>query len=423
MKFKLIYSTLHILINEKGLHRCEPFSFSLSTKQISAVSLQEKTSAFANSQKPKAKNMNNSEITKEDIIRALSTVQEPDLKQDMITLNMIKDIEVGVGEVRFTVILTTPACPLKERIRKECTDAIHTHVDVELSVVIDMTSNVTSSRMGGTLLPNVKNIIAIASGKGGVGKSTVTANLAMALKQSGAKVGIIDADISGPSIPVMFGAEDMQPMVNQVDGKNMIQPIMQYGIKMISMGFLAPQDNPVPWRGPMATQALRQFFNDTDWGELDYLLIDLPPGTSDIHLSLVQLVPVTGAVIVTTPQKVALSDATKGLMFFRQPQINVPVLGVIENMAYFTPEELPDNKYYIFGKDGGKNLAIKYETQLLGEIPIVQSIREAGDEGRPAVMTEGVVAEIFRNSAELLAQQVAIRNATQEKTQTVQVKV
>ena len=423
MKFKLIYSTLHILINEKGLHRCEPFSFSLSTKQISAVSLQEKTSAFANSQKPKAKNMNNSEITKEDIIRALSTVQEPDLKQDLITLNMIKDIEVGVGEVRFTVILTTPACPLKERIRKECTDAIHTHVDVELSVVIDMTSNVTSSRMGGTLLPNVKNIIAIASGKGGVGKSTVTANLAMALKQSGAKVGIIDADISGPSIPVMFGAEDMQPMVNQVDGKNMIQPIMQYGIKMISMGFLAPQDNPVPWRGPMATQALRQFFNDTDWGELDYLLIDLPPGTSDIHLSLVQLVPVTGAVIVTTPQKVALSDATKGLMFFRQPQINVPVLGVIENMAYFTPEELPDNKYYIFGKDGGKNLAIKYETQLLGEIPIVQSIREAGDEGRPAVMTEGIVAEIFRNSAELLAQQVAIRNATQEKTQTVQVKV
>ena len=367
--------------------------------------------------------MSNLKITKEDIIRALSTVQEPDLKKDLITLNMIKDIELGIDEVRFTVVLTTPACPLKERIRKECTDAIHTHVDANLSVIVDMTADVTSSRMGGTLLPNVKNIIAIASGKGGVGKSTVTANLAMALKQSGAKVGIIDADISGPSIPVMFGAEDMQPMVNQVDGKNMIQPIMQYGIKMISMGFLAPQDNPVPWRGPMATQALRQFFNDTNWGELDYLLIDLPPGTSDIHLSLVQLVPVTGAVIVTTPQKVALSDATKGLMFFRQPQINVPVLGVIENMAYFTPEELPDNKYYIFGKDGGKNLAIKYETHLLGEIPIVQSIREAGDEGRPAVMTEGVVAEIFRNSAELLAQQVAIRNATQEKTQTVQVKV
>ncbi|PWK27437.1 ATP-binding protein involved in chromosome partitioning [Arcicella aurantiaca] len=367
--------------------------------------------------------MGDLKIKKEDIIRALSTVQEPDLKKDLITLNMIKDIELGVGEVRFTVVLTTPACPLKEKIRKDCVDAIHTHVEPDLSVVVNMTADVTSSRMGGTLLPDVKNIIAISSGKGGVGKSTVTANLAMALKQSGAKVGIIDADISGPSIPVMFGAEDMQPMVHQVDGKNMIQPIMQYGIKMISMGFLAPQDNPVPWRGPMATQALRQFFSDTHWGELDYLLIDLPPGTSDIHLSLVQLVPVTGAVIVTTPQKVALADATKGLMFFRQSQINVPVLGVIENMAYFTPEELPDNKYYIFGKDGGKNLATKFETELLGEIPIVQGIREAGDAGRPAVMDEGVIATAFRESANLLAQQVAIRNANKAKTQPVQVRV
>ena len=367
--------------------------------------------------------MGDLKIKKEDIIRALSTVQEPDLKKDLVTLNMIKDIELGVGEVRFTVVLTTPACPLKERIRKECEEAIHTHVDENLSVVIDMTADVTSSRMGTTLLPNVKNIIAIASGKGGVGKSTVTANLAMALKLSGAKVGIIDADISGPSIPVMFGAEDMQPLVSQIDGKNMIQPIMQYGIKMISMGFLAPQDNPVPWRGPMATQALRQFFSDTHWGELDYLLIDLPPGTSDIHLSLVQLVPVTGAVIVTTPQKVALADATKGLMFFRQPQINVPVLGVIENMAYFTPKELPDNKYYIFGKDGGKNLATKYETDLLGEIPLVQSIREAGDDGKPAVMSDSIIATAFKKSAELLAQQVAIRNATKEKTKPVQVKV
>ena len=367
--------------------------------------------------------MGDLKIKKEDIIRALSTVQEPDLKKDLVTLNMIKDIELGIGEVRFTVVLTTPACPLKERIRRECVEAIHEHVDANLNVVIAMTADVTSSRMGTALLPNVKNIIAIASGKGGVGKSTVTANLAMALKLSGAKVGIIDADISGPSIPVMFGAEDMQPLVSQINGKNMIQPIMQYGIKMISMGFLAPQDNPVPWRGPMATQALRQFFSDTHWGELDYLLIDLPPGTSDIHLSLVQLVPVTGAVIVTTPQKVALADATKGLMFFRQPQINVPVLGVIENMAYFTPEELPDNKYYIFGKDGGKNLAIKYETALLGEIPLVQSIREAGDEGRPAVMSDSIIATAFKQSAELLAQQVAIRNATKEKTTPVQVKV
>jgi ATP-binding protein involved in chromosome partitioning len=367
--------------------------------------------------------MGDLKIKKEDIIRALSTVQEPDLKKDLVTLNMIKDIELGIGEVRFTVVLTTPACPLKERIRRECEEAIHTHVDADLKVNISMTADVTSNRMGGTLLPEVKNIIAIASGKGGVGKSTVTANLAIALKQAGAKVGIIDADISGPSIPVMFGAEDMQPMVGEVGGKNMIQPIMQYGIKMISMGFLTPQDSPVPWRGPMATQALRQFFADTFWGELDYLLIDLPPGTSDIHLSLVQLVPVTGAVIVTTPQKVALADATKGLMFFRQPQINVPVLGVIENMAYFTPAELPDNKYFIFGKDGGKELAKKYETELLGEIPLVQSIREAGDDGRPAAMNDGVIAEAFKNAAEALAQQVAIRNATQDKTTRVEVKV
>ncbi|MBP6385492.1 MAG: Mrp/NBP35 family ATP-binding protein [Pseudarcicella sp.] len=361
-------------------------------------------------------------IKKEDIISALSHVQEPDLKKDLVSLNMIKDIVLGVGEVRFTVVLTTPACPLKERIRKECTEAIHQYVDANLNVLIDMTADVTSSRLGTPLLPNVKNIIAIASGKGGVGKSTVTANLAMALKLTGAKVGIIDADISGPSIPVMFGVEDMQPMVEQnAEGKNMIQPINQYGIKMISMGFLAPADNPVPWRGPMATQALRQFFSDTQWGELDYLLIDLPPGTSDIHLSLVQLVPVTGAVIVTTPQKVALADANKGLMFFRQSQINVPVLGVVENMAYFTPEELPDNKYYIFGKDGGKNLAIKYQTELLGEIPLVQSVREAGDEGMPAVMKTGLIADIFKNTAQLLAQQVAIRNASQVPTEKVNI--
>ncbi len=363
-------------------------------------------------------------INKEDIIQALSRVQEPDLKKDLVSLNMIKDIVLGVGEVRFTVVLTTPACPLKEKIRKDCEAAIHQYVDADLRVVIDMTADVTTTRFGNsTVLPQVKNIIAIASGKGGVGKSTVTANLAMALKQSGAKVGILDADISGPSIPVMFGAEGLQPLVQQVDGRNMIQPILQYGIKMISMGFLAPSDNPVPWRGPMATQALRQFFGDTHWGELDYLLIDLPPGTSDIHLSLVQLVPVTGAVIVTTPQKVALADATKGLMFFRQAQINVPVLGVVENMAYFTPAELPENKYYIFGKDGGKQLAEKYETQLLGCIPLVQGIREAGDEGQPIVMQEGLVANAFRDAAHNLAQQVAIRNASLEKTVPVALKV
>lgn len=364
--------------------------------------------------------MSDLKIKKEDIIRALSTVQEPDLKKDLVTLNMIRDVEMGVGEVRFTVVLTTPACPLKERIRQECTEAIHSQVDENLTVTINMTSDVTTTRSRIGSLPDVKNIIAIASGKGGVGKSTVTSNLAVALKNAGAKVGIIDADISGPSIPLMFGAEDMQPLVQQIDGKNMIQPIIQFGIKMISIGFLTPADSAVVWRGPMASQALRQFLGECNWGELDYLLIDLPPGTSDIHLTLVQNIPVTGAVIVTTPQKVATADATKGLAFFRQQQINVPILGIVENMAYFTPAELPDNKYFIFGKDGGKALAEKYDVPLLGQIPLVQSIREAGDFGKPAVMESGIAADAFMETAQALAQQVAIRNASVEKTKIVE---
>lgn len=359
-------------------------------------------------------------INKEKVLAALSTVEEPDLKKDLVTLNMIRDITVGVNQVSFTVVLTTPACPLKELIKRNCVDAIHKHLSPEVQVTVNMTADVTSIRNNAPLLPDVKNIIAISSGKGGVGKSTVTANLAMALHRSGAKVGIIDADIFGPSIPIMFGAENMQPLISQKDGKNMIRPIMQYGIKMISIGFLTPADSAVVWRGPMASQALRQFFGDVDWGELDYLLIDLPPGTSDIHLTLVQTVPVTGAVIVTTPQKVALADATKGMSMFRQQQVNVPILGVVENMAYFTPAELPDNQYFIFGKDGGKNLAEKFDVPLLGQIPIVQSIREGGDEGKPAIMNEEpIITEAFKSTAEALAQVVAIRNATQDKTERV----
>lgn len=359
-------------------------------------------------------------INKEKVLKALGTVIEPDLKQDLVTLNMIRDIEVGVNQVTFTVVLTTPACPLKERIRKECTEAIHMHLLPDIEVVVNMTADVTSIRSNAPMLPGVKNIIAISSGKGGVGKSTVTANLAISLKKAGAKVGIIDADIFGPSIPVMFGAEDMKPLISQKDGKNLINPISQFGIKMISIGFLTDADSAVIWRGPMASQALRQFFGDVDWGELDYLLIDLPPGTSDIHLTLVQTVPVTGAVIVTTPQRVALADANKGLMMFKQPQINVPLLGVIENMAYFTPAELPDNKYFIFGKDGGKQLAEKHNVPFLGQIPIVQGIREGGDEGRPIAMDiEGVTAEAFQSVAENLARQIAIRNAEAPQTERV----
>jgi len=251
----------------------------------------------------------------------------------------------------------------------------------------------------------------------------VTTNLAVALAQSGAKVGLIDADISGPSIPVMFNCEFEQPSVKQVNGKNIIIPIEQYGVKLISIGFLTPPDSAVVWRGPMASAALKQFFSDADWGELDYLLIDLPPGTSDIHLTLVQTVPVTGAVIVTTPQKVALADANKGMSMFRQQQINVPILGVIENMAYFTPEELPNNKYYIFGKGGGQNLAEKYNVPLLGQVPLVQSVRESGDSGLPAVLKEGLTADVFKGLAETLARQIAIRNANFTQTQRVELKV
>lgn len=359
-------------------------------------------------------------INKEKILEALSTVEEPDLKKDLVTLNMIKDIESGVDQISFTVILTTPACPLKELIKQRCVTAIHEHFGDHIKVVVNLTSNVTSILNQNVMLPGVKNIIAISSGKGGVGKSTVTANLALALKNSGAKVGIIDADISGPSIPIMFGAQDMQPMVSVKDGKNLIAPIIQYGIKMISIGFLTPPDSAVVWRGPMASQALRQFFNDVDWGELDYLLLDLPPGTGDIHLTLVQTVPVTGAVIVTTPQKVALADAIKGGSMFSQANINVPILGVIENMAYFTPAELPDNKYFIFGKGGGEQIAEKFNVEILGQIPLVQKIREGGDEGRPVVMDQDTTTALaFSNAAQKLAQQVAIRNANIPKTEKV----
>ncbi|HCM76187.1 MAG TPA: MRP family ATP-binding protein [Cytophagales bacterium] len=358
--------------------------------------------------------------SEKDIIAALSTVQDPDLHKDLITLNMVQGISVSPEKVAFTVMLTTPACPLKEMIRKDCEQAVRKVIGEDMELDITMSSSVTSTRDNTPVLTGVKNIIAIASGKGGVGKSTVTANLAVALASMGAKVGLIDADIYGPSVPVMFNCEHEQPEVKVVNGKNIIQPLEQYGVKLLSIGFLTPPDSPVVWRGPMASSAFKQFISDADWGELDYLFIDMPPGTSDIHLTLVQTVPVTGAIIVTTPQKVALADATRGLAMFKQPQINVPVLGIVENMAYFTPEELPDNKYYIFGKDGGKNLSEKYGVPLLGQIPLVQSIRESGDSGLPAVMKEGVTAEAFKELAESMARQIAIRNANFAQTKKVE---
>ncbi|GAA4358006.1 Mrp/NBP35 family ATP-binding protein [Hymenobacter saemangeumensis] len=360
--------------------------------------------------------------TTDAILKALSYVEEPDLGQDLVTLNMIENVVVEGKTVSFTVVLTTPACPLKQMIHDACERAIHTMVDKDANVVIQMTSRVTSMRNNrGDLLPGVKNIVAIASGKGGVGKSTVTANLAVALAASGAKVGLVDADISGPSMPVMFGVEDAQPHVFQgPNGKNLIQPIVKYGVKLMSIGFLAPAESAIVWRGPMASSALKQFITEVDWGELDYLLLDLPPGTSDIHLTLVQTVPVTGTVIVTTPQKVALADAQKGLQMFRQPQINVPVLGVVENMAWFTPAELPENKYFIFGEGGGQRLAAQHDIPLLGQLPLVQSIRENGDQGQPAVLDpKSPVGLAFAELAESVARQISIRNNVAPKTQVV----
>lgn len=361
-------------------------------------------------------------ISKEKVLQALSTVDDPDLHRDLVSLGMIQDLKIDGNKISFKVVLTTPACPLKELIRANCEGALTKALGEDINIDIFMTSNVTTIRDDAPMLPKVKNIIAVASGKGGVGKSTCASNLAVSLAKSGAKVGLIDADIFGPSIPTMFNVEGEQPAVKQENGKNVIIPIEQYGVKLMSIGFLTPAESAVVWRGPMASSALKQFMGDVEWGELDYLLIDLPPGTSDIHLTMVQTVPVTGAVIITTPQKVALADATKALTMFKQPQINVPVLGVVENMAYFTPEELPENKYYIFGQEGGKKLAEKYNVPFLGEIPLVQSIRESGDSGYPAVMKDGVTAEAFGELAENVARQVAIRNAKMSKTEVVQVK-
>jgi ATP-binding protein involved in chromosome partitioning len=351
-------------------------------------------------------------ITKEQVLEALKNVEDPDLKKDLVTLGMIKDLEVEGKNVSFTVVLTTPACPMKEMIHKACVNAVLHFIDKEANVNVKMTSDVTSRKSSGPLLPHVKNIIGVASGKGGVGKSTVASNLALALVKLGAKVGLVDADIYGPSQTIMFDVVHEKPMIKVIDGKNKIIPVESYGVKLLSIGFFADTSQAIVWRGPMAAKALIQMFSDAEWGELDYMIIDLPPGTGDIHLSLVGAVPLNGVVIVSTPQLVALADAKKGVGMFKLPSINVPVLGIVENMSYFTPPELPNNKYYIFGKDGAKKLAEELEVPLLGEIPLVQSICEAGDAGRPAVMQETTPQAIaFMEMASKVAQQLSIQNA------------
>lgn len=362
-------------------------------------------------------------MTTEAILQALSNVQEPDLGKDLVTLNMVKDIAIDGNNVSFTIVLTTPACPMKDMMQRASENAIKLLVSKEAKVKVNFTANTSSVRKDDQkILSGVKNIIAVVSGKGGVGKSTVSANLALALAEGGASVGLMDADIYGPSVPIMFGVRGERPMMKDANGKGMIIPLEKYGIKLMSIGLLVDEKNAVVWRGPMASSAIRQFVTDVDWGELDYLVIDMPPGTGDIHLTLMQTVPVTGVVIVTTPQKVALADAKKGIAMFGQAQVNVPIIGLVENMAYFTPEELPDNKYYLFGKDGGKNLAEEYDLPFLGQVPLVQSIREGGDEGQPAMIAAETLAKnAFREFTAKAVRNIALRNANMPNTKLIEV--
>ncbi len=331
------------------------------------------------------------EVNKENILNALSFVIEPDLKKDIVALNLVSEINLNGNNISFKVQISNPALHNRKRMEEACLHHLQRAFGEQLKATITIEPMVKDADRSPELrkiLPGVKNIIAIASGKGGVGKSTVTANLAVSLAMQGYKVGLVDADIYGPSIPLMFDVYSEKPIVVEIDGKQLLQPVSNYNVKVLSIGFFADTDQAIVWRGPMAAKALVQLFRDVNWGELDFMLIDLPPGTGDIHLSLVQTVPLTGVVVVSTPQEVALIDARKAVGMFRLSEINVPVLGFVENMAYFTPAELPENKYYIFGKDGLKNLADSMQIPLLGEIPLVQSIREAGDAGRPAVLQE-----------------------------------
>lgn len=328
-------------------------------------------------------------ITEEAIRSALARVVEPDLKKDIVTLDLVREVVVDDNTVHVTVEVSNPALHGRKRMEEAVTFQLGQALGPEVRVRV--TVNPLSGERAGLrkVLPGVKWIVAVASGKGGVGKSTITANLAVGLAARGLRVGLVDADIHGPSMPLMFDVLKERPRTTDRDGKPMIVPVEAHGVKLLSIGFFADPAQAIAWRGPMASKALEQLFKDADWGELDLLLVDLPPGTSDIHLSLVQAVPLTGAVIVSTPQPVALADARKGVGFFQLPSVNVPVLGIVENMAWFTPAELPENKYFIFGKGGARALAAELGVPFLGEVPLVQSIREAGDVGRPAVLQQG----------------------------------
>jgi ATP-binding protein involved in chromosome partitioning len=360
-------------------------------------------------------------IVPKNVTDALRNVKYPGSDEDVVSLEMVQEIRIAGQRVSFSLVFQKSNDPHIEPLVLECENVIHqylgNHVEIEDNITVKFLHN-----MERPVLPGVKNIVAIASGKGGVGKSTVAVNLAVALANTGAKVGLIDADIFGPSIPKMFGAEELRPTGEKINGRDMINPVERFGVKFLSIGFFVETENAIIWRGPMASNALKQLIMDGNWGELDYMLIDLPPGTSDIHLTMVQTLPVTGAVIVTTPQDVALADVIRGTSMFRSKSIDVPVLGLVENMAWFTPAELPENKYYIFGKDGGKALAEKLGLKLLGQIPIVQSIREGGDQGIPvAVQSESVTGMAFTDVAKNFAHQLHIRNIERAPTKKVKI--
>ena len=366
-------------------------------------------------------------FTKQDIYKALETITAPGEGKSLIENKNVTNVVIFGNEVNVDVTISNPTLQAKKKIESEITKVIKTNVDESIEVKINLTVQKAAPKkdpniIRGKEIPNIKNIIAIASGKGGVGKSTITANTAISLAKMGFNVGVLDADVYGPSQHIMFDVEKAKPLSVNVEGRSKMKPVENYGVKLLSLGFFTNPDQAVIWRGPMASKALNQLIFDADWGELDFLLIDLPPGTGDVHLSIVQALPINGAVVVSTPQNIALADAKKGVAMFQQDSIKVPVLGIIENMAYFTPEELPDNKYYIFGKDGAKNLAEDIKTKFLGEIPLVQSIREAGDVGHPVALQNGTVLEkSFNEITKEMVSQLLKRNENLPPTEVVRI--
>ncbi len=363
-------------------------------------------------------------IKKQDILNALETITAPGEGKTLVESEAVKNIVIFGKEIVVDVLNRNPTLQAKKKLEASIIEAIQLKVDKEAIVKVNMKTIAPEkpSTILGNRIPGIQNIIAVASGKGGVGKSTITANLAITLSKMGFKVGILDADVYGPSMPIMFDVENERPITVDVEGRSKMKPIENYGVKLLSLGFFTKPNEAVIWRGPMASKALNQLIFEAHWGELDFMLIDLPPGTGDVHLSIVQALPITGAVIVSTPQNIALADAKKGVAMFQQANINVPVLGIVENMSYFTPEELPNNKYYIFGKDGARNLAEDLGTTFLGEVPIVQSIREGGDIGRPVALQENTPLEAsFKTITKNAIAELVKRNADLPPTEIVKI--